>query len=126
VIWHFVKAGQRFRRREARNRLRIIKVGDRPANCDYVNRQTGGSLMPVAAQVLQPQRSVQDVVFGPIESRRFGMSLGINPLPSGARVCNFDCIYCECSTPAWPAKWTLRPEMPDAAQVRRALAEAAE
>lgn len=37
-----------------------------------------------------------DVVFGPIKSRRFGTSLGINLLPLNNKVCNFNCIYCEC------------------------------
>jgi len=35
-------------------------------------------------------------VFGPIHSRRLGSSLGINLLPTTGKVCNFDCIYCEC------------------------------
>ena len=37
-----------------------------------------------------------DIVFGPIHSRRFGASLGINLLPLKNKVCNFNCIYCEC------------------------------
>lgn len=37
-----------------------------------------------------------DIVFGPIFSRRLGASLGINILPSKGKLCNFDCIYCEC------------------------------
>ena len=37
-----------------------------------------------------------DIVFGPISSRRLGTSLGINILPSKGKLCNFDCIYCEC------------------------------
>lgn len=37
-----------------------------------------------------------DIVFGPISSRRLGTSLGINVLPSKGKLCNFDCIYCEC------------------------------
>lgn len=37
-----------------------------------------------------------DIVFGPIASRRFGVSLGINLLPLQNKVCNFNCIYCEC------------------------------
>jgi len=36
------------------------------------------------------------IVFGPIKSRRFGLSLGINLLPIRNKVCNFNCIYCEC------------------------------
>lgn len=37
-----------------------------------------------------------DIIFGPINSRRFGVSLGINTLPLDNKVCNFNCIYCEC------------------------------
>ena len=37
-----------------------------------------------------------DIVFGPIFSRRLGTSLGVNILPSKGKLCNFDCIYCEC------------------------------
>lgn len=35
-------------------------------------------------------------IFGPIHSRRLGTSLGINLLPAEAKVCSFDCVYCEC------------------------------
>lgn len=38
----------------------------------------------------------EKVVFGPIFSRRLGASLGINLLPENGKLCNFDCIYCEC------------------------------
>lgn len=37
-----------------------------------------------------------EIIFGPLNSRRFGKSLGVNLLPSSLKVCNFDCIYCEC------------------------------
>lgn len=37
-----------------------------------------------------------DIVFGPIYSRRLGSSLGVNVLPSEGKLCNFDCVYCEC------------------------------
>ena len=37
-----------------------------------------------------------EIVFGPIHSRRMGSSLGINLLPYDGKLCNFDCIYCEC------------------------------
>ncbi len=36
------------------------------------------------------------VIIGPIRSRRLGCSLGVNLLSPGAKLCNFDCIYCEC------------------------------
>lgn len=35
-------------------------------------------------------------IFGPIHSRRLGLSLGINLMPADGKVCTFDCIYCEC------------------------------
>ncbi|MDW8218540.1 MAG: radical SAM protein [Acidobacteriota bacterium] len=35
-------------------------------------------------------------VYGPVPSRRLGLSLGVNPLPVETKVCNFDCPYCEC------------------------------
>jgi wyosine [tRNA(Phe)-imidazoG37] synthetase (radical SAM superfamily) len=37
-----------------------------------------------------------DIVFGPLKSRRFGISLGINLLPAQIKICSFNCIYCEC------------------------------
>lgn len=37
-----------------------------------------------------------EIVFGPIFSRRLGSSLGVNILPAEGKLCNFDCIYCEC------------------------------
>ena len=37
-----------------------------------------------------------EIVFGPIFSRRLGSSLGVNILPSVGKLCNFDCVYCEC------------------------------
>lgn len=36
------------------------------------------------------------IVFGPVRSRRLGVSLGINLLPINSKICSFDCIYCEC------------------------------
>lgn len=43
------------------------------------------------------------IVFGPVSSRRLGVSLGINLLPVSRKVCSYNCIYCECG-------WT--PDMP--------------
>ena len=37
-----------------------------------------------------------DIIFGPIHSRRLGLSLGVNLLPANSKLCNFNCIYCEC------------------------------
>ena len=37
-----------------------------------------------------------NIIFGPIRSRRLGLSLGVNLLPVDSKLCSFDCIYCEC------------------------------
>ncbi len=35
-------------------------------------------------------------IYGPIHSRRLGLSLGINLMPADGKICTFDCVYCEC------------------------------
>ena len=60
----------------------------------------------------------EEVVFGPIKSRRLGWSLGINLLPTKGKICNFDCIYCECG---WNADGRDDTKLPSAAEVRSAL-----
>lgn len=37
-----------------------------------------------------------DIIFGPVRSRRLGLSLGVNLLPTTSKLCSFDCVYCEC------------------------------
>ena len=37
-----------------------------------------------------------NIIFGPIRSRRLGLSLGVNLVPIESKLCSFDCIYCEC------------------------------
>lgn len=44
-------------------------------------------------------------IFGPVRSRRLGLSLGINLLPIDCKLCSFNCIYCECG-------WTLGGQKP--------------
>ena len=60
----------------------------------------------------------EEVVFGPIRSRRLGSSLGINLLPTEGKICNFDCIYCECG---WNKDGRNDHRIPTAAEVRSAL-----
>ena len=60
----------------------------------------------------------EKTVFGPIYSRRLGHSLGINLLPQEGKICNFDCIYCECG---WNADGRGDTRIPTAAEVRSAL-----
>jgi len=60
----------------------------------------------------------EDTVFGPIRSRRLGASLGINILPVRGKICNFDCIYCECG---WNRDGGPDTRLPSVAEVRGAL-----
>ncbi len=60
----------------------------------------------------------EDTVFGPIHSRRLGNSLGINLLPRNGKLCNFDCIYCECG---WNADGRGDREIPSRDDVEAAL-----
>ena len=57
------------------------------------------------------------IVYGPIRSRRLGVSLGINLMPTTAKLCTFDCVYCECG---WN-QTILHPQLPTREQVRAAL-----
>lgn len=62
----------------------------------------------------------EPTVFGPIKTRRLGYSLGINLLPQKGKLCDFDCIYCECG---WNADGRDDNVLPTASQVRSALEE---
>ena len=62
----------------------------------------------------------EKTVFGPIRSRRLGNSLGINLLPEEGKICNFDCIYCECG---WNKDGRNDTVLPTAAKVRHDLEE---
>ncbi len=57
-------------------------------------------------------------IFGPVHSRRLGVSLGINLLPADGKVCSFDCIYCECG---FNADHRPKQPLPTREEVRHAL-----
>lgn len=59
-------------------------------------------------------------IFGPVHSRRLGVSLGINLLPEDGKVCSFDCIYCECG---FNADHRPKKHLPAREEVRTALEE---
>ncbi len=64
------------------------------------------------------------IIYGPINSRRLGRSLGINLLPTNYKLCSFDCIYCHYGRTRVK---TLSPEanhFPSAEQVLQAVREA--
>jgi wyosine [tRNA(Phe)-imidazoG37] synthetase (radical SAM superfamily) len=35
------------------------------------------------------------IIYGPVQSRRLGRSLGINLLPAEYKLCSFNCLYCQ-------------------------------
>ncbi len=57
-------------------------------------------------------------IFGPVHSRRLGVSLGINLLPEDGKCCTFDCIYCECG---FNKQHPAHAKMPKADEVVAAL-----
>lgn len=60
----------------------------------------------------------EKLVFGPIFSRRLGSSLGINLLPENGKLCNFDCVYCECG---WNRDGRVDTRLPQPAELRSEL-----
>ncbi len=61
-----------------------------------------------------------EIVFGPIRSRRLGSSLGVNLLPSKGKLCNFDCVYCECG---WNKDGKSDGRFPELKDIEAALEE---
>jgi len=59
-----------------------------------------------------------EIVFGPVHSRRLGVSLGINLLPTDGKVCTFNCIYCECGL---NEEHHAKKHLPSREEVRTAL-----
>lgn len=60
-----------------------------------------------------------ETIFGPINSRRLGVSLGVNLLPNNSKLCSFDCIYCECG---WnPDYRKVKAVLPERREVSQAL-----
>ncbi len=59
------------------------------------------------------------IIFGPVKSRRLGVSLGINLLPTDVKVCSFDCIYCECGFT--PKYYTEKITFPSRRDVQKKL-----
>ncbi len=57
-------------------------------------------------------------IFGPVQSRRLGVSLGVNLMPNDGKVCSFDCLYCECG---FNADFRPKHKRPTREQVREAL-----
>ncbi len=59
-----------------------------------------------------------EIIFGPINSRRLGVSLGINLLPTDYKFCTFNCVYCECG---WTLKADKKIKLPSREEVKYEL-----
>lgn len=59
-----------------------------------------------------------DIIFGPVSSRRLGVSLGVNLLPTDYKFCTFDCIYCECG---WTQKTNKKVVLPTQKEIENRL-----
>ncbi len=66
------------------------------------------------------------IIYGPVNSRRLGRSLGINLSPSGYKLCSFNCVYCHFG---WTRKLssgfdTFRDDLPGRLEIKAAVEEA--
>ena len=59
-----------------------------------------------------------EIIFGPVKSRRLGVSLGVNLLPLHTKLCNFNCIYCECG---WSGRHHSLPSLYTRKEIAAAL-----
>lgn len=62
----------------------------------------------------------EQIIFGPVKSRRLGISLGINLLPLNTKHCTFNCLYCECG---WTTGSEASRDYPSREDIRLALDE---
>lgn len=65
----------------------------------------------------------EDLIYGPLLSRRLGRSLGVNLLGAGAKLCSFNCRYCQCGWTAHPILKATEPmaDLPSGEKVADAL-----
>lgn len=59
-----------------------------------------------------------EIIFGPVKSRRLGVSLGVNLLPTNYKFCTFNCVYCECG---WTLKADKKIKLPSREEVKTEL-----
>jgi len=59
-----------------------------------------------------------EIIFGPVSSRRLGVSLGVNLLPTDYKFCTFNCVYCECG---WTLKTEKKIQLPSREEVKTEL-----
>lgn len=69
--------------------------------------------------------ALQDkIIYGPVPSRRFGESLGVNLLPRDHKACNFNCVYCQYPAPK-PTRVEALPSLGEIESAFKTFARAA-
>jgi wyosine [tRNA(Phe)-imidazoG37] synthetase (radical SAM superfamily) len=76
----------------------IYREGQGAKKEDYIQKYSAiyVNFEPVVRRAKMATFLFDEIIFGPVKSRRLGVSLGINLLPTKSKICNFNCIYCEC------------------------------
>ncbi len=82
--------------------------------------------MNAAVKTLKAIALQTGIVYGPLRSRRLGISLGINLLPEDYKACSFNCLYCQYGWTPEPSKEISQAlkDLPKLAAVSTALEEA--
>jgi wyosine [tRNA(Phe)-imidazoG37] synthetase (radical SAM superfamily) len=82
--------------------------------------------MNAAVKTLKAIALQTGIVYGPLRSRRLGMSLGINLLPDDYKACSFNCVYCQYGWTPEPSNEIGRAlkDLPELAAVSAALEHA--
>lgn len=75
----------------------------------------------MTAGCVRPMPLQTGYVYGPLRSRRLGMSLGVNVLPEGRKHCNFNCAYCQYGWTLAPHRAHMRTAWPDPAAIADAV-----
>lgn len=90
-------------------------------NCDgisFIMRNCNLLLITFAKKNKMGTFLFNDIIFGPVSSRRLGVSLGINLLPTDYKFCTFNCVYCECG---WTLKADKKIKLPTPEEVKAEL-----
>ena len=95
----------------------------RPASLAVLESRSGGEARVHRPQTLRRLSLENGIIYGPVQSRRLGLFLGINLLPTNYKLCSHNCIYCEYS---WTRKADLAAtdqlkHLPTPAEVTAAL-----
>ena len=119
------------RKRHGMSRMKIKgsrNTAARPATLAPLESRTAAQARGQRPQSLRKLSLQTGIIYGPVRSRRLGLSLGINLLPTDYKLCSFNCVYCQYG---WTKKATLAPtqelaDLPGLAAIATAIEAALE